>query len=198
MAKDMFNTLYIKFLAKKLESPKTAVRQRAVEKLWQMRDPRAFDLLVSALTDDDPSVRYFASIGLGELGDSRAIQPLMKAFDREPDAWNRVWAAAQLAILGEASILPQMFADIRIVDEQGMEDWDNHPLILAGISRIGEEAIPAIVDAFDDANDTVRWLAVMGLGEIRSGKALEILEQVASNDRDEFIRKEALYALENE
>jgi HEAT repeat protein len=182
---------------RKLESPDARVRQRAVEILQAMGDSRAFDPLVSALSDDDSGVRFFAALGLADLGDSRAVAPVVDAHRNEQDPWTRVWMAAQVARLGEASILPEMFADVRVVDEQGLEDWDNHWMMLDGFSKIGGEAAPALITAVNDSNSTVRWLAVMGLGEIRAVQAIEILEQVAQDPKEEkVIREWADLALE--
>ena len=46
------------------------------------------ELLAGALADDDPEVRAGAALALGELGDPRAVKPLIALLkERGPDAW---------------------------------------------------------------------------------------------------------------
>ena len=64
------------------------VRSQAVKVLGQQRYAAAFDLLVGALQDASPRVRYFAALGLGRLNRSEAISPLLALLadnaDRDP------------------------------------------------------------------------------------------------------------------
>jgi len=58
-------------------------RQRAAEELARMckegrRDPRMLSSLVGTLDDSDASVRCAVASALGDLGDSRAIEPLKR------------------------------------------------------------------------------------------------------------------------
>jgi hypothetical protein len=58
-------------------------RQRAAEELARMckegrRDPRMLSSLVNTLDDSDASVRSAAASALGDLGDSRAIDPITR------------------------------------------------------------------------------------------------------------------------
>lgn len=48
------------------------VRCEAISAVADLKLPAAGDLLASALTDPEADVRFFAAIGLQELGDSRA------------------------------------------------------------------------------------------------------------------------------
>jgi HEAT repeat protein len=63
-------------------------RQRAAEELSRMCasgrcDPRMFSSLVSALDDRDASVRSAVATALGNLGDTRAVEPLTRRVEVE-------------------------------------------------------------------------------------------------------------------
>ncbi len=76
-------------------------RQKAAEDLNRMctsgqRDPRMFASLVTALDDNDASVRGAVAVALGNLGDDRAIKPLERRIEDEESIHAR--ASAQKAI----------------------------------------------------------------------------------------------------
>jgi HEAT repeat protein len=70
--------------------PDSGARSWAYAALGKYRDPNLLPLLVAALNDDRWEVRNGAAVGLGELGDERAIEPLRTALRRirfKPVAW---------------------------------------------------------------------------------------------------------------
>ncbi|HYP28517.1 MAG TPA: HEAT repeat domain-containing protein [Blastocatellia bacterium] len=76
-------------------------RQKAAEDLSRMcssgrRDPRMFASLVTALDDNDASVRSAVATALGNLGDDRAIEPLERRIENEESIHAR--ASAQKAV----------------------------------------------------------------------------------------------------
>jgi HEAT repeat protein len=74
-----------------------ADRYYAVHLLGQLKDPRALDLLVPLL--DDAEINYAVAWALGEIGDRRAIQPLIATL-RDRDAHVRISAIQSLEKLG--------------------------------------------------------------------------------------------------
>lgn len=60
---------------------------QAVVWLAQLRDARVFDVLVEGLKSKNPTIVWHCAHGLGRLGDTRAITPLVEAARRaSPDA----------------------------------------------------------------------------------------------------------------
>jgi len=57
----------------------SGLRGRAINSLGQIKDPRAVDSLVAALTDQNANVRENAGGALGEIKDTRAVEPLIAA-----------------------------------------------------------------------------------------------------------------------
>ena len=59
-------------LERALSDTDDGVRCQAISAVADLALPGAGDLLTAALSDPEPDVRYFAAIGLQQLGDSRA------------------------------------------------------------------------------------------------------------------------------
>lgn len=83
----------------------TTDRYYAVHLLGRLRDRRAVDVLVPLLGGDE--VAYNAAWALGELGDARAIPPLIHALSSK-DAVVRVNAIGSLVKLHATQALPQL------------------------------------------------------------------------------------------
>jgi HEAT repeat protein len=77
------------------EEPDDSVRPSAAAALGTIRDRRAVEPLIAALTDRYGVVRQYAAQSLGLLGDVRAIEPLKKLLSDPEDA---VQEAAQTAL----------------------------------------------------------------------------------------------------
>ncbi|MEO8394194.1 MAG: HEAT repeat domain-containing protein, partial [Chloroflexota bacterium] len=54
------------------------IKQSAMNALAQIGNPRSFDLLLKALITPDPIQRRIAALGLGKIGDVRAVRPLVE------------------------------------------------------------------------------------------------------------------------
>ena len=54
------------------------VRGYAVEALAYLKKRRSFNVLLAALQDQEPEVRWWAAFALGELGDKRALPELKR------------------------------------------------------------------------------------------------------------------------
>ena len=80
-------------------------RYYAAHLLGGLKDPRGVDLLVPLLNDKD--VNYIVSWALAEIGDDRAIQPLLEHLQRD-DPSARVLAIFALETLKAREALPQL------------------------------------------------------------------------------------------
>ena len=72
------------------------VRWHAAGALGEMRDARAVELLIHALKDESPYVRFITANALGEMGDPRAVKPLIEAL-KDKDGKVREFASKALA-----------------------------------------------------------------------------------------------------
>ena len=80
-------------------------RYYAAHLLGDLKDPRGVELLVSLLGDKD--VSSVVPWSLGEIGDNRAIAPLIKELDRN-DPTARVLAISALERLSAREALPRL------------------------------------------------------------------------------------------
>jgi hypothetical protein len=79
------------------------VRARAAVALGKLKDVRAVEPLIEALSDSNESVRTSVAEALGELGDERAIEPLIAAFADGIEV--RFYAAEALRLIGTPEAL---------------------------------------------------------------------------------------------
>ena len=84
-----------------------ADRYYAVHLLGNLRDPRAVPILVALM--DDPEVNATVPWALGQIGDTRAIGPLLDALDEDSPA-TRVQAIYALEALHAREALPRLTA----------------------------------------------------------------------------------------
>ena len=75
----------VRVLAPLILSPLESERRETVLSLAQIGGAEAYLLLVGALHDDSAEVRWRVAMGLGELGEPRAIVPLRLLLAREYD-----------------------------------------------------------------------------------------------------------------
>ncbi|QDU62673.1 Quinoprotein glucose dehydrogenase B precursor [Planctomycetes bacterium Pan216] len=76
------------------------VRAQAARVLGDLRDAEAYDALVKALQDASPRVRFFAAKGLGKLGRSAAIEPLLAMLRENDNKDLYLRHAGAMALLG--------------------------------------------------------------------------------------------------
>ncbi|HEY7621999.1 MAG TPA: HEAT repeat domain-containing protein [Solirubrobacteraceae bacterium] len=89
-----------------------AAPHRAATVLGDIRDPRALQPLVEALSHPDPRVRSQSCFALGELRDPAAIEPLVNATG-DPEHEVRVVASTALDGMGTAAIAASVAALLR-------------------------------------------------------------------------------------
>jgi HEAT repeat protein len=89
-----------------------AVPDRAATVLGDIKDPRALQPLVAALSHPDPRVRSQSCFALGVLRDPAAIEPLLQA-TRDPEHDVRVLAASALDGMGTAALAASVAALLR-------------------------------------------------------------------------------------
>jgi len=146
----------------------------AIEKM----DGAAVDPLIKALEDKEGTVRKFAAILLGKLGDSRAIETLrMTLYDMHHDVGRAAaeslarFGAPALNVLIEALSHPEMW--IRI-----------HSVHALGSIKKDPRVASALLEMLNDPEREVRKQVIVTLGELRDARTLPALQKIASQRAD--------------
>lgn len=151
-----------------------------------------FDSLLANLHDPDNEVRRSSAYHLGELGDKRAVEPLINALD---DADRTVVSSAAWA-LG------------RLGDERAIEpliSHSEHRPVVHGLEKLGEKALLAVINVIPVSSGKKRHSALQSIRQFLSlnpSWARPIIEQEAFDgllevleDTDEHIRGYAAVVL---
>jgi HEAT repeat protein len=186
-----------------------------VKKLKERRDIAG---LARLLEHKDPQVQYEAAEALGNLGDEKAIGPLITALKRDEFSGVRWKAAEALSKIGNPAV-ESLIATLQYPDDDvrwkaaiALGEIGNpdaiEPLILIlsdedrfvrsraahALSMIGEPSIPPLIHALKKGDPGVRWGAVLALGKIKNPLAVEPLILALADDQA-MVRAEAAAAL---
>ncbi len=167
-------------------------RYDVVRVLGKIGDFRAVELLIDALDTPNHFLTQEAAIGLGTIGDTRAIYPLINVFrlvwdDTETiTTWQK--ASDALAAFGEPALRPLLAA---LSDENdNVRHWSTETL-----GKITDpRTVEPLIHALQDKEFYVRAAAAESLG--RSGES-RVVEPLVSLLRDEnaYVRLRVCYAL---
>ena len=144
--------------------------------------------LIEALRDKEGTVRKFAAILLGKIGDPRAVEPLgMSLYDVHHEVGKA--SAESLARFGGTSF--QVLTEALSHPEM----WIRIHAIL-GLTRIKDgRVIPILLQMLNDPEREVRRQVLRSLGELKDTRTLPVLQQIMANRSDrEFhaLAKEAI------
>jgi HEAT repeat protein len=140
------------------------------------------DIQIDLLNDSDWVVRREAVITLGEMGDERCIEPLVRCL-RDGDWQVREASVEAVAMIGS----PAVDMLLRYV-----RDYDARKPVIKTLGKINDERVldPLIsLMRSDEFRDSATW-ALAELGKPAIGRLLELLK-----DPDETTRKQAILAL---
>lgn len=160
-----------------------------IKTLAKHRGDGGFEAIVWALKDQDEKVRMFAVAALQDLGDARAVQPLIEVLmtDKAPQpCYYATKALARFktprAIAGMVSALENQKGDLSELAFQ------------LGEMRAGE-AVDALCRLAEGSGDAyARRHAVMSLGNIGDRRAIPALRKALS-DNDDGVRERAQSSL---
>jgi HEAT repeat protein len=150
----------------------------------------ALNPLIEALQDKEGTVRKFAAILLGKLGDPRAIEPLgMALYDLHHEV-GKV-SAESLTLFGAPAV------DVLIEALSHPEMWIRIHSITA-LSRIRDaRVIPILLEMLNDPEREVKKQVIESLGNLKDPRALPSLQEIVSNRADRELHALAKQALEN-
>jgi HEAT repeat protein len=145
----------------------------AIEKMG----PAVVEPLIEALGDKEGTVRRYAAIMLGRVGDPRAIEELGMALYDLHNEVGRV-AAEALAKFGAPTV--DIFIEALHHPEAAIRENS-----VAALSKIHEARIvPVLIEMLRDPERTVKMQAMQALGELRDQRAMPALQEIVSNRAD--------------
>jgi HEAT repeat protein len=150
------------------------MRQRAADALIKIGSPSIYYLTV-ALGDNDYNVRWISAIALGKIGDTRAVEPLVRALgdDMLGVRHNAVEALDRLGW----QPTPDANGARYYIEKQ---DWEK-------IASIGEPAVEPLVHLSQSYNRDDRRHARETLAQIGSPHAIKPFIDALRNDDDENV-----------
>lgn len=173
------------------------------------------DIQIDLLKDPDWAVRREAVVTLGEMGDERCVEPVVRAL-RDGD-----WQVREAAIEACGQIgSPCVESLIKL-----LRDWDTRKFAIRALGKIkdervlepligqlrndefndaatdalvelGKPAVPRLIAALKDKDENVRKQSVIALGRIKDPDAIDPLIDMLQ-DKDWFTRLTAAAALES-
>jgi HEAT repeat protein len=186
--------------------------------LKKLKETRDVDGLIIALTNPDLQVQYEAAEALGNIGDEKAVGPLIAALKCVEFSGVRWKAAEALSKIGDPAVEPLIAVlqhpdeDVRWKAAIALGEIGNtdaiEPLIALlrdddrfvrsraahALGMIGEPAVNRLIEILHGGDGDSRWGAVMALGQSRDPRAVEPLI-VALADTHGDVRAEAAAAL---
>lgn len=150
----------------------------------------AVNPLIESLTDKEGTVRKFAAILLGKLGDPRAIEPLgMALYDLHHEVGKAsaeslaLFGVPAVGILTDALSHPEMWIRIHAI---------------AALSKIKDGRItPLLLEMLNDPERDVKKQVIESLGTFKDPRVLSSLQEIASNRADRELHTLAKQAIEN-
>lgn len=147
----------------------------------------AFDDVLQALHSHDEEIREEAARALGELGDRRAVNPLIELLN-DDNRYVRREAAKSLGKIGDEKAIPALISALKDEDRYGREG------AAEGLGEMGENAYSPLIRAMNDSDWHVRMGAAIALRIIGNKDALKVLIP-AMNDENRFVRREVIKSL---
>jgi HEAT repeat protein len=174
--------------------------------------------LIRALHHKDPKIQYDAAEALGEIGDTRAIEPLTAVLThselsgvrwKAAEALSKIGTPAVDALVGalqhsdddvrwKAAIALGETGDPRAIDPLISLLCDEDRFVKSraayALGLIGEPAVEPLICALREGDGNLRWGAAIALGKIRDLRAIDPLI-LALGDKYENVRAESAKSL---
>ena len=176
----------IKALEKDMKQRK-GIAMAIIPTLGHLKDDRAVPLLIKALNnlDEDWLGREAAAVALGDIGSTQAVPYLIRA------AWlpeTRTVAIDALAGIGDSRATAVLLSALN-----EPEDPEAREAAINGLIKIGEPAVPALIDKLnihskEFSQNHERALVAMILGKIGDHRAIDPLTSALDDPSAEVLR----------
>jgi HEAT repeat protein len=149
-----------------------------------VRDPLAVEEMIKALKDHgtDKRVRGYCALGLGMIGDEKAVEAIQTTLKDDSDRDLRVQTAMAAGLLGDARVIESI---VKILKDKDSSNYDLGSAALA-LGQIGDEsAISVLVEIAKDEGkiypDLTRALATVALGQIGDRRDVPTLARLGTD-----------------
>jgi HEAT repeat protein len=151
-------------------------------RIGAIKSPRSVDPLIRTLmTDQSHEVRWVAALALGEIGDKKAIPPLLTSL-RDEDRYVRYGSIKALEQIGWSAETDRDRAYALIA----LQDWK-------ALQKLGKPAVGPLIETIREKNPATRAKIIELLGETRTDEAKRACE-TALMDTDPSVRWTAILA----
>lgn len=163
-----------------------AMRETVVHLLGIIGSPSATSILIEALSDPVPAVRLQAAKALGRVGDADAVPVLLKAL-RGADEQLSSQIFASLVRLGSLAV-PALIQKSK--SSSAHIRWN----CVRGLGEIHDlRALPVLVDALQDNDHSVAWMAAKGLAQFGRNSLEPVLKLLMSASMTPWLAETASY-----
>ena len=154
----MNDTSAVPTLVTHLRSPNPIIRQSAASALMEITDPSIANSLAEALKHGSPDERESTACLLGQLGDHRALKPLIAVANSNDRFGHRFCAVTGLGNIGDRRAIPALTATLRDSDE------NLRRLSAASLSQFKDaRVVPLLTTALKDNSSEVQKAAANSL-----------------------------------
>ena len=163
-----------------------AIRETVAHTLGIIGSPSATSILIDALSDAVPSVRLQAAKALGRVGDAEALPVLLKAL-RGADEQLSSQIFASLVRLGSLAV-PALIQKSK--SSSAHIRWN----CVRALGEIHDRrALPVLVDALQDDDHSVAWMAAKGLAQFGKDSLQPVLELLIGASMTPWLAETASY-----
>jgi HEAT repeat protein len=156
--------------------------------MWWFRKKDNVEKWIAKLKKRNPERRQKAVEALGNLKDTRAVEPLIRVLEQDV-SFVRWKAAKVLGQIGDASAIAPLINALKD------DDWDIRKNAAWALGRIGDtRAAAPLLELLGDPFNLLREAVIEALGTIGDPLAVEPLIKVLE-EKDPSIRKHAVTAL---
>jgi HEAT repeat protein len=134
--------------------------------------------------DDDPRVRQFLAVTMGQIGDKRAIPALMDGLN-DPQVENEISTLLALGLIGDNAAVPGVLKQLQN-QEPAVRKMAAY--VLGALKD--PSALHDLQVALNDPSEDVRWHAAMSLAQLNDASGAGIL--VGLLDRSQIERKDGM------
>ncbi len=181
----------IPLLSKVIGSTNRAARLYAIRRIEKIKNPGGIFSLIEALEDPDTIIRARSATALGKLGFREPVPALIEFVDDS----SIMVAKCVITALGRLGDARADTAFLRIMKDE-KRDWRVRVVTANAIGNLPESAVlEPLLKYLRDSKWRVRYLAAVGLGELKSKKSLKALEYTASHEENTEVRDAARIAV---
>jgi HEAT repeat protein len=160
-----------------------SVRRKAALRLGALKDPQAVPALIELLDDNETvwDAAHDAAYALGEIGDTRAVKPLI---DRIEEPFVGGGAIEALEKIGDPRMIEPL---IRLFIKRPESS------IATVLGNIGDKrAVEPLIDALKSDQPSIRYYVARALGKIGDKRALEALKWSFENDTEPILDRKCI------